>query len=53
VVAEQPTTQIDLGDTEIGKRSGFSLFNGSWLGGKNGLLKGINDWMKDGEDFHE
>jgi len=55
VVAEVPlsSTQMDISDTPEGKKGGFGIFTGSWLGGKNGLLKGINDWMKEGEDFHE
>jgi len=55
IVAEAPMSngQIDISDTPEGKKGGFGIFTGSWLGGKNGLLKGINDWMKEGEDFHE
>ncbi len=51
-VQETPV-QIEFGDTPEGKNSGF-LFPGSWFGGKSkGLFKGINDWMKEGEDFHD
>ncbi|MFM6952582.1 MAG: hypothetical protein ACKOXR_05515, partial [Bacteroidota bacterium] len=51
-VPQQPV-QMEFGDTNEGKKGGFGLFTGSWLGSKNGLLKGINDWMKEGEDFHQ
>jgi hypothetical protein len=51
-VQETPV-QIEFGDTPEGKNSGF-LFPGSWFSGKSkGLFKGINDWMKEGEDFHD
>jgi cell division ATPase FtsA len=53
VVIEQAPHQMEIGDTEIGKRSGFNLFTGSWLGGKSNLFRGLNDWMKEGDDFQD